>query len=509
MGSHRLLDYLKQHFGYSSFREGQQEIIEDVLEGKDVLGILPTGVGKSLCFQLPSLLQKGTTIVVSPLISLMVDQVKQLKAKGFKSVVALNSFMELKERKAVFQSLHNYRLIYLSPEMLQNRTIIHELKKLYVELFVIDEAHCISQWGHEFRTDYLKLSQVVKEFGDPTILALSATATPEVQEDIKCQLKKLDMVSHIYRMDKSNMSFAVEDVLWHQEKVERIKSIVSNKPAPTMIYFSSRKAAEQVAAELTLSLDQRIAFYHGGMETMDRLLVQQQFMKDELDVICCTSAFGMGVNKPNIRRVIHYHFPTQIESFIQEIGRAGRDGKPCASLVLHTPNDQVLPQRLLEKELPQEEDVERLLRWLAHKNELLIDEEMTEILQLAESQWNFLKYHLEYHHVVSNRMIQRHPDLIGLRAKISKRLKERWLYKNNKYKQMVNWIHCSGCRRKQLYAPFQNEISRPIVTCCDYCGFSIDDLEIYEERVSSVDTIENWQDRLRALFLQETTNDET
>ncbi|GGF09130.1 ATP-dependent DNA helicase RecQ [Halobacillus andaensis] len=509
MGSPHLLDHLKQHFGYSSFREGQQEIIEDVLDGKDVLGILPTGVGKSLCFQLPSLLQKGTTIVVSPLISLMVDQVKQLKAKGFKSVIALNSFMEPKERKAVFQSLNNYRLIYLSPEMLQNRIITQELKKLYVELFVIDEAHCISQWGHEFRTDYLKLSQATKEFGDPVILALSATATPEVQDDIKRQLNKPDMVPHIYRMDKPNMSFAVEDVLYHQEKVERIKSIVSNKPAPTMIYFSSRQAAEQVAVELTVALDQRIAFYHGGMENMDRLLVQQQFMKDELDVICCTSAFGMGVDKPNIRRVIHYHFPTQIESFIQEIGRAGRDGKPCASLVLHTPSDQVLPQMLLEKELPQEEDVDRLIRWMEQKDELQVDEEMAEILQLSESQWNFLKYHLEHHHVVSNRTIQRNIDLTGLRAKISQRLKERWLYKNRKYKQMVNWIHCSGCRRKQLYAPFQKEISKPMVMCCDYCGFSIDDLEIKEARVESGDAIENWQDRLRTLFLQETTYDKT
>ena len=175
---HDLTHYLEQTFGYSTFREGQRAIIEDVLRGEDVLGILPTGTGKSLCYQLPAQIQEGMTVVVSPLISLMIDQVKQLKAQGYKSVVALNSFMDREQRLNAMNNLTRYQLIYVSPEMLQNDWVIERLQQSRVDLFVIDEAHCISQWGHEFRTDYLKLHRVIHQLGDPTVLALSATATP-------------------------------------------------------------------------------------------------------------------------------------------------------------------------------------------------------------------------------------------------------------------------------------------------------------------------------------------
>ncbi|MFC7060486.1 RecQ family ATP-dependent DNA helicase [Halobacillus seohaensis] len=507
MSKPHLLNSLKKYFGFTEFREGQEEIIEDVMKGRGVLGVLPTGVGKSLCFQLPSMLLPGTTIVISPLISLMVDQVKQLKAKGFKSVVALNSFMEPNEKREVLHSLHKYRLIYLSPEMLQNQWVERALKKLSVDLFVIDEAHCISQWGHEFRTDYLKMYQMIEKLNKPTILALSATATPDVQTDIKFQLNCPHMVDHIYAMDKPNMSFAVETYDHQDDKLNRIKSIVFSKRLPTMIYFSSRQSSELVAEELNLALDQKVAFYHGGMDQTDRLLVQQQFMKDQLDIICCTSAFGMGVDKPNIRRVIHYHFPTQIESFIQEVGRAGRDSKPCASLVLHTPSDHLLPRLLLQKELPDESDVERLFYWLKNNELLLSNEEMEEQLQISESQWNFLKYHLEETNMLMHSSIQTQSDVREIaKSRIISRLRERWNYKNEKFHEIVNWLHCEGCRRRKLYAPFQLGVKSPEVPCCDYCGFSIDDLDGEEEVVKSSDYHQSWDTRLKAIFLQERLN---
>ncbi|MCP3025824.1 ATP-dependent DNA helicase RecQ [Halobacillus sp. A5] len=502
MSREQLHEDLKRYFGYSEFRQGQQEIIEDVLEAKDVLGILPTGSGKSLCFQLPALLQSGVTVVVSPLISLMVDQVRQLKVKGVKSVTALNSFMEVKERAAVLNSLPNYRLIYLSPEILQNSRVAAKLKELHVNLFVIDEAHCISQWGHEFRTDYLKLNEMIKELGDPPVLALSATATPEVQQDIKIQLNRPHMVPHIYKMDKPNMSFEVEYLEDPGEKIERIKTILSNQPAPTMIYFSSRSAAEKVAEELWLTMDQRVAFYHGGMENIDRLLVQQQFMNDELDVVCCTSAFGMGVDKPNIRRIIHYHFPGQIESFIQEIGRAGRDGKPCASLVLHTHRDHYLPQLLIEKELPKNEDAARVFHWFDRNERLLSDEEMLETLQLSDSQWNFIKFHLGKSGVITRNNIEIKENWKVIQAELLNRLQERWNYKNSKYKQMINWLFYDGCRRKMLYSPFQSEVRSPQAGCCDYCGSFMKDLHIPQKEVSRAQ-YSSWEARLRAIFLQE------
>ncbi|MFC7320728.1 RecQ family ATP-dependent DNA helicase [Halobacillus campisalis] len=504
----RLHEQLNNHFGFSEFREGQKEIIEDVLQGQDVLGILPTGVGKSLCYQLPSLLTHGTTLVVSPLISLMVDQVKQLKAKGYKSVIALNSFMDYRERTAALNQLNNYRLIYVSPEMLQNPKIEKVLHTLDVSLFVIDEAHCISQWGHEFRTDYLKMDQVIEKVGNPPVLALSATAAPDVQKDIKKQLGRTNMIDHIYPMDKPNISFAVEFHEHQDDKKARIRHMLAAQRLPTMIYFSSRQSAELVAEELNIALDQRVAFYHGGMEQMDRLLVQQQFMKDQLDVICCTSAFGMGVDKPNIRRVIHYHFPTQVESYIQEIGRAGRDGKPCASIVLYTPHDQLLPKMLMERELPEEAAIERLFAWLTNHSALLPDEEMHEQLQLSESQWNFLKYQLEETQVIFQNTIMFDVELWSkAKMQIRTNLRKRWNYKNEKFHQMRDWLYFTGCRRLKLYEPFQEGVRDAEVDCCDHCGFIIDDAQLMEEEAAGVITHNSWDVRLKRIFLQESINE--
>ncbi|WP_173916271.1 ATP-dependent DNA helicase RecQ [Halobacillus sp. Marseille-Q1614] len=488
---------LYQHFGFSSFRQGQREIIKDVLAGRDVLGILPTGVGKSLCFQLPAKCLSGTTIVISPLISLMVDQVKQLKAKGFKDAVAINSLMDIKQRSLSLQHLHRYSLIYLSPEMLQNPWMEKRLKQLKVDLLVIDEAHCISQWGHEFRTDYLKIGEAAENLGHPPVLALSATATPEVQKDIKHQLGLPLMKEHIYKMDKPNISLCVEKCEDPEEKLERIMRVLRAQTSPTMIYFSSRQTAEGVTEQLKQRLDQRIAFYHGGMEPMDRLLVQQQFMNDQLDVVCCTNAFGMGVDKPNIRRVIHYHFPTQLESYIQEIGRAGRDGLHCASLVLYTPTDHHLPLRLIQSELPEEADVNNLFRYLQSENELK-ENTLVEKLELSESQWNFLKYQLEQHRISNN-------DQSEAKVMIIEQLKERWYYKNRKFKEMLDWIHYDGCRREKLYAPFQEGYNSPEVPCCDYCGASIEDLSAASSREPALQE-EQWPARLKAIFLQEPLN---
>ncbi|MFD2925838.1 RecQ family ATP-dependent DNA helicase [Halobacillus naozhouensis] len=505
MRNFNLKEKLYEHFGYLQFRQGQEEIIQQVLEGRDVLGILPTGVGKSLCFQLPSKLLSGSTVVVSPLISLMIDQVKQMKSAGFKSVVSLNSFMDHREKRVVLEHLDQYSLIYLSPEMLQNELVMYQLIKLHIDLFVIDEAHCISQWGHEFRTDYLKLSRSIEQVGNPPVLALSATATPEVQTDIKQQLVRPEMLSVVYPMDKVNMSFAVEETSSHEEKLERITQVLSHKKAPTMIYFSSRMWAERVSEELKTKVDQRIAFYHGGMEQMDRLLVQQQFMNDQLDVICCTSAFGMGVDKSNIRRVIHYHFPTELESFIQEIGRAGRDGKPCASLMLYTPGDYHLPQMFIQNELVKPEDVEGVLHSvydIVYKQETeLNDEEMSEELKLSETQWNFIKYQLEQEKLINHGPVIRDKHKWGQTTeKIQWILENRWKYKSRKLQEMVSWLHHPDCKRKKLYTPFQPDTRTPEVACCSNCGFRMEDMELDIEPYSA--TFTDWKSRLEKIFHQ-------
>ncbi|MYL48429.1 RecQ family ATP-dependent DNA helicase [Halobacillus litoralis] len=497
---HDLDSILKENFGFNEFREGQKEVITDVLEGEDVLGILPTGTGKSLCYQLPAKVLGGTTLVVSPLISLMVDQVKQLKATGYKAVTAVNSFMDQPERNAVLKNLDQYSLVYISPEMLQNDWLQHRLKRMRVHLFVIDEAHCISQWGHEFRTDYLKLHQIIENLGHPTVMALSATATPEVQRDIMEKLKLPHMKKRIYPMDKQNISFAVEECTSPEEKTDRIVQVLEKNQAPTMIYFSSRQWAEKVSFELRERLNQRVAFYHGGMEQTDRMLVQQQFMNNQLDVICCTSAFGMGVDKKDIRIVIHFHLPPQLESFIQEVGRAGRDGGAAASLLLFTRQDHYLPQRLIQSELPEKNDLQQVFSFLKKKQgeEIPEDDGMIERFELSESQWNFIKFQLEEEGALQEgKLVGVTPELI---QEIHRFLEERWMYKHNKLNEMLKWIHVSDCRRKALYQPFQDMIREPTVPCCDGCDFSMDDLSFQEER-QTYDTF-SWEDRLKMIFKQ-------
>ena len=352
---------LYRHFRLSSFREGQKEVIEHVLDQKNVLAVMPTGTGKSLCYQLPAKILPKPVIVISPLLSLMFDQVKKLKATGFKRVVAINSMMDFQMRKKALHQLHTYQLIYMSPEILQNKEVLQAIQMVQPSLMVIDEAHCISQWGHEFRPDYLRIKEAHNQIGNPPILALTATATPDVQKDIVQHLEMKQLEKVIFPIDKTNLSFVVEEIAYVEEKLDRLKVLIEKYPVPTMIYFSSRKTAEQVAEKLQHSISGEVGYYHGGLSTEDRVLIQEQFMRNELQVICCTSAFGMGIDKPDIRQIIHYHLPTQVESFIQEVGRGGRDGSPALSITLYHPSDIYVPSNLLLNELPSNTAIERFL----------------------------------------------------------------------------------------------------------------------------------------------------
>lgn len=479
---HTLEKHLKNHFNYPVFRTGQKEIIQDIMRGKDVLGVLPTGSGKSLCYQLPAKLLDGTTIVVSPLISLMIDQVKHLKAIQFKEVVALNSFMEYAERQQVYEQLHTYKLVYVSPELLQNESLLARLQQIDIRLFVIDEAHCISQWGHEFRPDYLKLHSIIELLKNPPILALSATATVNVQMDITTSLHRPNMTKHIYPMDRENITFCVRETSNETEKQASIVHLLSTYQVPTLIYFSSRRTAENIAKMIARELpNQRIAFYHGGMEQMDRITIQQQFMNDQLDVICCTSAFGMGINKPNIRLIIHYHFPSQIESFIQEVGRAGRDGKSSISLLLYSKKDYYIPSQLIQKELPTETDLASVFTQLKksyEKQEHLPanEEQLVNLLQINEIQWRFLHYQFEKHGMMKGTHIFYEKDLWHHAfSTINQVRKNRLILKENKLVEMMQWMQQTECLRKHLYKSFQHTYTAPAFFCCSNCGFSFSD----------------------------------
>ncbi|WP_368651980.1 ATP-dependent DNA helicase RecQ [Ornithinibacillus sp. 4-3] len=515
MHNRKLDTYIEQFYGYTSFRPGQKEIMESILQRQDVLGVLPTGSGKSLCYELPARLLSGTTIVVSPLIALMIDQVKQLKANGMKRVVALNSFMDYAERQDVYRYLGEYKIIYISPELIQADQVLNRLKKIDISLFVIDEAHCISLWGHEFRPDYLKLSHVIKELGDPTVLALSATAPSNIQKDIIAALNRPNMKKHIYPIDKENICFSIQQVAHELEKIDFLTDFLQKHHVPTLIYFSSRNVCEQVAEQLSIQLTNRkVAFYHGGMEQMDRLTIQQQFMEDQIDIICCTNAFGMGINKPNIRAVIHFHLPSQIESFIQEIGRAGRDGEPSLSILLYAEHDQLLPRRIITNELPTKEQITvvfQQLKQLALQKQLLPKQvkEIEKMLGIEEIHWRFINYHLEKNDIIkNNQIIYQATHWQNVFEHIVDMRINRLNIKQNQLFAMLDWVHETDCLRESLYKGYQDTYDKPEQHCCSNCDFVLEQWEppqaLREIRTSHQD----WQRKLKALLLIG-ENDET
>lgn len=349
---------LKQFFGFNSFRPLQEEIIRDSLAGRDVFAVLPTGGGKSLCFQLPALLRPGLTIVVSPLIALMKDQVDALQAAGV-AATFLNSSLAAGESRPRLRGLHHgeFRLLYVAPERLMLSGFLEDLKKWNVSLFAIDEAHCISEWGHDFRPEYRQLSSLREMFPGVPMMALTATATERVRGDIVRQLHLKNPACYIASFNRPNLTYRVAA---KSGAYEQILSFVRARPKESgIIYVQARKTADSVAARLSADGVQALP-YHAGMTAGGRTKNQEAFLRDEARVICATIAFGMGINKPNVRFVVHYDLPKNIEGYYQETGRAGRDGLPAECLLLFSPGDRVKQMRFIdEKPNPQEREIAR------------------------------------------------------------------------------------------------------------------------------------------------------
>jgi ATP-dependent DNA helicase RecQ len=349
---------LKQYFGFSSFRPLQEEIIRDSLGGKDVFAVLPTGGGKSLCFQLPALVQPGLTVVVSPLIALMKDQVDALQAAGV-AATFLNSSLAAGDSRPRLRGLHNgeFRLLYVAPERLMLSGFLDDLKKWNVNLFAIDEAHCISEWGHDFRPEYRQLQTMRGIFPAVPMMALTATATERVRSDIVRQLHLKDPACYVASFNRPNLTYRVAA---KSGAYEQILSYVQAKPNESgIIYVQARKTADSLAARLSADGVKALP-YHAGMTPGDRTKNQEAFLRDEARVVCATIAFGMGINKPNVRFVIHHDLPKNIEGYYQETGRAGRDGLPGECLLLFSPGDRVKQMRFIdEKPDPQEREIAR------------------------------------------------------------------------------------------------------------------------------------------------------
>ncbi|WP_414052508.1 RecQ family ATP-dependent DNA helicase [Macrococcus animalis] len=333
---------LQDIFNLKALRQNQVEIVHKIMDGEDVLVLLPTGAGKSLTFQLPMVVQNKKTIVISPLIALMEDQVMQLKIKKIKAC-CIHSYLDLEDRQLILSQIDQFDFIYCSPEWLATNGMEY-LKNYPCEAIVIDEAHCISEWGFEFRPHYLCIDEVITYF-NAQVIALTATANTQIIADIQEVVKK-DLVILDFLTERDNIFLSVVKIESDNDKLDFIIDTLKTS-GPTVIYFSSKKQVEAVY-EALLSHHILAERYHADMTYENRMSVQQRYMQDEIQVICATNAFGMGVNKSNIRTVIHYHMPKSIFQFIQEIGRGGRDGKLCQSILLYKQNDEQLSYRLNE-----------------------------------------------------------------------------------------------------------------------------------------------------------------
>ncbi len=344
-----LVDILKKHWNYDSFRPQQLAVIESILAGKDTLALLPTGAGKSICFQVPTIYQRGICIVISPLIALMQDQVKDLVSKNLKAVL-LGSQLSAYEESIVFKEIEakKYQFIYCSPEKLAQKHFQNLLSSLPIQLFAIDEAHCISQWGYDFRPSYRKLDFLKTSFPKIPILAMTASAIPLVQKDMLKQLGVEDANLITDQFLRPNLSYQVKK---ETVKLFVLKNLLKDITGSVIIYCNTRNNVAQLASMLN-SYGFSVAGYHAGMELNERKKVQEDWMQDHLQVIVSTSAFGMGINKTNVRAVIHFDIPGSIEQYYQEAGRAGRDGLPAKAILLYQQNDLDYWNQLQEKKIP-------------------------------------------------------------------------------------------------------------------------------------------------------------
>ncbi|MGH9932035.1 MAG: RecQ family ATP-dependent DNA helicase [Pyrinomonadaceae bacterium] len=343
---------LREHFGFDDFREGQREVIAAILAGKDAVVVMPTGSGKSLCYQLPALMLSGATLVVSPLIALMKDQVDALQARQLPATF-INSSIPEREQWSRIEALRHgeFKLVYVAPERFRSQRFLEALRSVSVSLFAVDEAHCISTWGHDFRPDYLRLKNVIPLLGKAQTLALTATATPYVRSDIIEQLGLLQPETFISGFDRPNLTIDVVHTEKEREKVARIKRLAKTHDGSGIVYASTRKAVEQVALELRAQ-GLSVSAYHAGMGDSGRVKAQEEFMAGQTQIIVATNAFGMGIDKPDIRFVAHYQMPGSIEAYYQEIGRAGRDGLPSSCVLLFNYADKNTHDFFIEGSYP-------------------------------------------------------------------------------------------------------------------------------------------------------------
>lgn len=504
------MEALQRHFGFSSLREGQDKVVQAILEGRDTLVVMPTGGGKSLCYQLPALCREGITLVVSPLIALMKDQVDALTQKGIPATMINSTLSGTEQRERISRMRQgDFKLVYIAPERFGHASFMNAMVEMDIDLVAIDEAHCLSQWGHDFRPDYLKIGQAIERLNNPQVAALTATATPRVRDDILTHLRLQDPEVIVRGFARDNLHFGIAPCDSHKEKYRRLHELVS-RHRTGIVYCSTRKKVDQVYADLA-DTGARVVAYHAGMSDEDREQAQNRFISGDADVAVATNAFGMGIDRADVRFVAHFEIPGSLEAYYQEAGRAGRDGEDAWCELLFNHADLRTQEFFIEGANPPLSvitDLYNLIRshcnpetrellWsvedmasrLQCKNEMSVGSALAALMRCRAIE----RFDVPGQRIKGTRLCD--PDLKGADLPIdAEGLREKELRDREKLKAVTEFAYSAGCRQQWILNYFGETDSQPCGRC-DQCrelgaapdeALSGEEIEIMRKALSGV-----------------------